>query len=261
MSTTDQIAALKARIAELKQRKVVKNALQRLEDDPDAKLTGPQQIGFNQLCDAENELAILEADPGAEEEEVEEEARAEAPPRKKAKFFGPRENFKCDFGAGEGKGNKSLIGQRQTLEELFKVAVVDVGSAFGAVQAAVDAKNGAGLSAALLQVDAALGASQEKFVEIAREYVIAYEHGWNVVKELRGAAYLRNDAERKALKEAIKAAHAKGKPTGAGAGGSGAKGQQPGGKPPAMPGVDFSSWDKCKKCGKTGHWAVNCPEK
>ncbi len=59
-----------------------------------------------------------------------------------------------------------------------------------------------------------LAGSKAVFRGIAKELVIAYNHGWDVVHELHGLTYTETEEERKALKQAVKsAASKKPKPT------------------------------------------------
>ncbi|KXZ40992.1 hypothetical protein GPECTOR_1031g307 [Gonium pectorale] len=200
----------KTRLNALKENPDVKKALGKLASNPGAVLSKTLRNAIEQLREEEASLAKLE-----ESVENPTASAVEEPARKKAKFASLA-TFDCDFGASEGKGNKSLIGQRQNLESLYKTAYVNVAVAADAVQAAIDARDGDKLEAATAALDGALGESKKHFEEAARELVIAYSHGWSVVKELRGQTYVRNEQERKALKEAIKAAATKGKQQGTG---------------------------------------------
>ncbi|KXZ42909.1 hypothetical protein GPECTOR_112g279 [Gonium pectorale] len=164
---------------------------------PVAAVTSPAGC-LSALRNAIEQLREEEASLAKLEESVENPTASavEEPARKKAKFASLA-TFDCDFGASEGKGNKSLIGQRQNLESLYKTAVV---------------------------------------------------------KELRGQTYVRDEQERKALKEAIKAAATKGKQQGTG---NASKASQLTSQPPVKP-ADYVPRDRCKRCGETGHWAAQC---
>ncbi|GLC70438.1 hypothetical protein PLESTF_000973600 [Pleodorina starrii] len=110
-------------------------------------------------------------------------------------------DYDCDFGASEGKGNKSLIGQRQRLVHLHDV-FADVQLKWRAVVDAPAANRAEHAEA----MEEAVRKTQEVFEQQAKELVIAHHHGWDVVGQMRGTPYTATEEEQKALKKAIKAA-------------------------------------------------------
>ncbi|EFJ46817.1 hypothetical protein VOLCADRAFT_105340 [Volvox carteri f. nagariensis] len=158
-------------------------------------------------------------------------------------------HYKCDFGASEGKGNKSLIGQRQRLAFLHD-AFADVQLKWRAVADAPAANR----AERAVTMEEAVRKAQEVFEQQAKELVIVHHHGWDVVGQLRGTPYTATEEEQKALKKAIKAAAESRKVA----------------KPPvkvqpaqvaaaAGPSAPKAPKGPCFKCNVMGHWAKECP--
>jgi hypothetical protein len=132
------------------------------------------------------------------------------------------------------------------------------------------------------KVEQAITDGEKAFEGAAKNLVVAYNHGWEVVRGLQGAAYAQTEDEQKKLKAAIKAAElvtkaGKGKVKnkqrsgGAGASTSGGGGSSypqqaqgagvgarrgPQAQTPATPVVSY-----CYSCGGAGHFAKYCPGK
>ncbi|EFJ43558.1 hypothetical protein VOLCADRAFT_106819 [Volvox carteri f. nagariensis] len=123
----------------------------------------------------------------------------DGPPAKRARVA--LEDFKCDFGASEGKANKSLSGQCAHIEKCYN-AVMDIEDAWRNVLAA---RPGEERFRNIEAMETAITDGKAVFRGVAKELVVAYNHGWEVVHEMRGMAYAETEEERKALKQAVKA--------------------------------------------------------
>ncbi|EFJ39055.1 hypothetical protein VOLCADRAFT_108786 [Volvox carteri f. nagariensis] len=152
----------------------------------------------------------------------------DGPPAKRARVA--LEDFKCDFGASEGKANKSLSGQRVHTEKCYN-AVMDIEDAWRNVLAA---RPGEERFRNIEAMEIAITDGKAVFRGVAKELVVAYNHGWEVVHEMRGMAYAETEEERKALKQAVKAVAGK-KPKQA--------------KPASVP-ADGGGWStaSCQRC-------------
>ncbi|EFJ49496.1 hypothetical protein VOLCADRAFT_104285 [Volvox carteri f. nagariensis] len=213
---------LKARLVALKENKDVKAAQERRAADPGVILNKQQLAAMDQLNAVKLQLTtikkLMDTKPDVQ--------AVDGPPAKRARVA--LEDFKCDFGASEGKANKSLSGQRAHIEKCY--------------------------NANIEAMETAITDGKAVFRGVAKELVVAYNHGWEVVHEMRGMAYAETEEERKALKQAVKAVAGKkpkqAKPASVPAGsGAGA-----GVKQAAAAGV-------CFKCNKPGHFAKECKEK
>ncbi|GIM05813.1 hypothetical protein Vretimale_10190, partial [Volvox reticuliferus] len=105
----------------------------------------------------------------------------------------PELNFyKCQFGADEGKPNKSLLRQKETLSKLHehhqrvKAAMQDYSNA------EEDER-----PEKMQRVEEAITTGGKAFDEAAKALVVAFNHGWDVVRRLEGAAYASSEKEQK----------------------------------------------------------------
>ncbi|EFJ39094.1 hypothetical protein VOLCADRAFT_104154 [Volvox carteri f. nagariensis] len=235
---------LKARLVALKENKDVKAAQERRAADPGVILNKQQLAAMDQLNAVKLQLTtikkLMDTKPDVQ--------AVDGPPAKRARVA--LEDFKCDFGASEGKANKSLSGQRAHIEKCYN-AVMDIEDAWRNVLAA---RPGEERFRNIEAMETAITDGKAVFRGVAKELVVAYNHGWEVVHEMRGMAYAETEEERKALKQAVKAVAGKkpkqAKPASVPAGsGAGA-----GVKQAAAAGV-------CFKCNKPGHFAKECKEK
>ncbi|GLC53575.1 hypothetical protein PLESTB_000764600 [Pleodorina starrii] len=246
---SDQLGSLveeaSKRLNALLEHKNVKAAKVQLVTDPGKILTGQLREAYAQYMDAVREhqqlLHLL-----TQRMLLEQRERVEPAPKRQRMVL---PDYDCDFGASEGKGNKSLIGQRQRLVHLHDV-FSDVQLKWRAVVDAPAANRAERAEA----MEEAVRKTQEVFEQQAKELVIAHHHGWDVVGQMRGTPYAATEEEQKALKKAIKAAAESRKVA-----------KPPGKAQPAQvaaaagPSAPKAPKGPCYKCNAMGHWAKECP--
>jgi hypothetical protein len=247
MSVAEQLQGLyktaKQRLDALNDNPEVIKVVEKLKGNPGAILSADEQRAADALENARKNVITYSA--------TMEKERDEAASRKRPRDELP--DFDCDFGAADGKGNKSLIGQRKTLVTLHD-SITQIEEAVHEARLAVGV---AVWEDAGKAVGEAIAASKATFREAAKDLVVAYEHGWEVVKKMRGTKYAETEEEQKALKAAIKAVGKKG---GAGAKPKGPPGASAAGTSSAG-GAGMAKPGPCYKCGVVGHFAVSCPNK
>ncbi|GIL58315.1 hypothetical protein Vafri_13337, partial [Volvox africanus] len=156
----DMFASRTIRLEALGQNERVVAVMKKLKEDPGAILTEAEDAALNSLKIAEEQLAAIKS--------LAAQRAVKAQPKRQRDEL---EFFKCDFGLADGKINKSLAGQRDTLVELWN-KMQDVKDAVADLTEVLAGER----PTKMKQVEAAITEGEKSFARAAKNLVVV--QGW-----------------------------------------------------------------------------------